>query len=201
MTAPASNSQYTGSLKGDADTISAPTYAYQVQESYTPPNGAPLGRTQTIMMPAFGGAFQPAPYKQSFRKFANPAPLGLCAFALTTFVLSMANANASGVKSPSIAIGAAYAYGGFVQLLAGMWEMAVGSKITDCPRVSLPRSKLTFFRHFWCNCIVVFWWFLDRLGTHRDRGTGPHGALCQCLRVELCRRLLPRWVCLPLPST
>ncbi|KAI5858722.1 putative meiotically up-regulated gene 86 protein [Tricharina praecox] len=79
------------------------------------------------MLPAWGGAFQPAPYKPSFRKFANPAPLGLCAFALTTFVLSLINASTRGVTSPSVVVGAAYAYGGFIQLLAGMWEMAVGN--------------------------------------------------------------------------
>jgi hypothetical protein len=90
--------------------------------------GAPLDRTQTVMMPAFGGAFQPAPYKPSFRKFANPAPLGLCAFALTTFILSLINANTRGVKVPGVVVGSAYAYGGVIQLLAGMWEMAVGSE-------------------------------------------------------------------------
>ncbi|KAI5803870.1 putative meiotically up-regulated gene 86 protein [Geopyxis carbonaria] len=79
------------------------------------------------MMPPWGGAFQPGPYKQSFRKFANPAPLGLCAFALTTFTLSLINAQTRGVKVPAIVVGSAYAYGGFVQLLAGMWEMAVGN--------------------------------------------------------------------------
>ena len=86
---------------------------------------------QTIWMPAFGGAFQPAPYKEAqFRKFANPAPLGLCAFAFTNFLLSMFNANIGGISVPSIVVGAAYAYGGLMQLLAGMWEMAVGSKKT-----------------------------------------------------------------------
>lgn len=89
----------------------------------------PNGTDGTIMMPAFGGAFQPGPYLPSFRKFANPAPLGLCAFALTTFVLSLVNANARSVSVPNIVVGLAYAYGGLIQLLAGMWEMAVGSKL------------------------------------------------------------------------
>lgn len=93
------------------------------------PDGAPLQRQNTIMMPAWGGAFQPGPYKPSFRKFGNPAPLGLCAFALTTFVLLLCNAGTRGVSDPSIIVGAAYAYGGVIQLLAGMWEMAVGSKL------------------------------------------------------------------------
>lgn len=90
--------------------------------------GSSLATKEGVMMPAFGGAFQPGPYQPSFRKFANPAPLGLCAFALTTFVLSLVNANARSVSAPNIVVGLAYAYGGLIQLLAGMWEMAVGSK-------------------------------------------------------------------------
>lgn len=77
---------------------------------------------------AFGGALQPGvwrPYEH--RKFANPAPLGLCAFALTTFVLSAVNLHARGVTAPNIVVPLAFAYGGLVQLLAGMWEMAVGN--------------------------------------------------------------------------
>lgn len=89
--------------------------------------GHPNG-TDNPMLPAFGGQLQPGPYTPNFRKFANPAPLGLCAFALTTFVLSLVNANARNVGVPNIVVGLAYAYGGLIQLLAGMWEMAVGSK-------------------------------------------------------------------------
>src|ERR671924_401143 len=50
---------------------------------------------------------------------ADPAPLGLAAFALTTFLLSGHNAN----FIPDVVwVGAALFYGGTVQLLAGMWE-------------------------------------------------------------------------------
>lgn len=55
------------------------------------------------------------------RKLANPAPLGLCAFALTTFVLSCVNLHTRDVTSPNIAVPVAFGYGGLVQLLAGMW--------------------------------------------------------------------------------
>ena len=73
-------------------------------------------------LPAFGGEFQPGLYRSvEARKFANPAPLGLCAFALTTFVLSAVNLNARGVTAPNIAVPLALGYGGLVQLLAGMW--------------------------------------------------------------------------------
>jgi succinate-acetate transporter protein len=56
---------------------------------------------------------------------ANPAPLGLCAFALTTFVLSAANAGL--FTGAAVVIGAAYFYGGLAQLLAGMWEFKAGN--------------------------------------------------------------------------
>ena len=50
---------------------------------------------------------------------ADPAPLGLAAFALTTFMLSGHNAG----FIPDIAwVGLALFYGGTIQLLAGMWE-------------------------------------------------------------------------------
>jgi len=46
---------------------------------------------------------------------------------LTTFILSLVNAGTRGVVHGDIVIGCALAYGGLVQLLAGMWEVAVGN--------------------------------------------------------------------------
>lgn len=53
---------------------------------------------------------------------ADPAPLGLAAFALTTFLLSAANAGWMTKATGDAWLGYAFAYGGFGQLLAGMWE-------------------------------------------------------------------------------
>ena len=53
---------------------------------------------------------------------ANPAPLGLAAFALTTFLLSAVNAGWADAATGSAWLGYAFAYGGLIQLLAGMWE-------------------------------------------------------------------------------
>lgn len=87
--------------------------------------GNPLAHVNTgesVRLPAFGGEFQPGLYRSiADRKFANPAPLGLSAFALTTFVLSLINLGTRGLDAPNIVVGAAFAYGGLVQLLAGMW--------------------------------------------------------------------------------
>jgi hypothetical protein len=57
----------------------------------------------------------------SKRNIANPSPLGLCGFALTTFLLSAINMQTLGVTHPNIIVAGAFAYGGLVQLLAGMW--------------------------------------------------------------------------------
>ena len=57
--------------------------------------------------------------EQGFSRVADPAPLGLAAFALTTFLLSGHNAS---FIPDGIWIGAAIFYGGLIQLLAGMWE-------------------------------------------------------------------------------
>jgi hypothetical protein len=72
-------------------------------------------------LPAFGGAFQPGLYKPPNKPYANPAPLGLAGFAMTTFLLSIINLNVKGLAAPSIVVGPAFAYGGLCQLLSGMW--------------------------------------------------------------------------------
>jgi succinate-acetate transporter protein len=54
---------------------------------------------------------------------ADPAPLGLGAFAMTTLALSLFNANIwPAALFPALAL--ALVYGGFAQLLAGMWEFS-----------------------------------------------------------------------------
>jgi uncharacterized protein len=58
---------------------------------------------------------------------ANPAPLGLAAFAMTTFVLSMFNTGLVSDKGVPVVLGLALAYGGIAQLLAGMWEFRTGN--------------------------------------------------------------------------
>jgi len=58
---------------------------------------------------------------------ANPGPLGLSAFALTTFVLSCVNAGLLAGTDLKIVVGLALFYGGIAQLLAGMWEFRTGN--------------------------------------------------------------------------
>lgn len=60
--------------------------------------------------------------RQPAEAIADPAPLGLAAFALTTFVLSFFNADLVNKGGEPVVLGLALAYGGLAQLLAGMWE-------------------------------------------------------------------------------
>jgi uncharacterized protein len=53
---------------------------------------------------------------------ADPAPLGLAGFALTTFLLSAFNAGWMKAASGLAWLGYAFAYGGLAQFCAGMWE-------------------------------------------------------------------------------
>jgi uncharacterized protein len=69
----------------------------------------------------------PPPVDVVAGSIADPAPLGLGAFALTTFVLSMFNAGLVGKAGEPVVLGLALAYGGGAQVLAGMWEFRKGN--------------------------------------------------------------------------
>lgn len=65
-------------------------------------------------------------------KIANPGPLGLCGFALTTFILSCVNAGIIGKEKGGgvdvlVVVGLAVFYGGIAQFAAGMWEFRSGN--------------------------------------------------------------------------
>lgn len=93
------------------------------------------------LMQAFGGTLNPgyAPFPK--RQLGNPSPLGLCGFALTTFVLSMVNAQAMGITVPNVVVGLACFYGGFAQFCAGIWEGVTGNTFAMC--------ALTSYGSFW----------------------------------------------------
>jgi len=117
-----SNAPTTATTTGVNGAGNAPAYRVnQQQYDYHNPMQH-IHSGDEVRLPAFGGEFQPGLYRSvESRKFANPAPLGLSAFALTTFVLSAVNLNARGLNAPNIAVPLALGYGGLVQLLAGMW--------------------------------------------------------------------------------
>ena len=58
---------------------------------------------------------------------ADPAPLGLAGFAMTTLVLSCFNAGFIDKSAEAVVLPLAFMYGGLGQLLAGMWEFRKGN--------------------------------------------------------------------------
>jgi succinate-acetate transporter protein len=86
---------------------------------------------------------------------ADPAPLGLAAFALTTFLLSGHNAT---FIPDVIWVGPALFYGGLAQLLAGMWEFR--------NRNVFGATAFTTYGGFWLGLgIVVVLAETTKLGT------------------------------------
>lgn len=58
---------------------------------------------------------------------ADPGPLGLAGFGITTVILSLINAGVTSPDALGVVLGLALAYGGGAQLLAGMWEFKKGN--------------------------------------------------------------------------
>jgi succinate-acetate transporter protein len=76
---------------------------------------------------------------------ADPGPLGLGAFALTTFVLSMFNSQLVSANGEPVVLGVALAYGGIAQLLAGMWEFRTGNTFGAVAFSSFGAFWLSYF--------------------------------------------------------
>src|SRR5437763_419005 len=87
---------------------------------------------------------------------ADPGPLGLAGFALTTFLLSMFNAHLVNTAGEPIVLGVALAYGGLAQLLAGMWEMRTGNTFGAVAFTSYGAFWLSFwaFSQFYADKIT-----------------------------------------------
>ena len=81
---------------------------------------------------------------------ADPGPLGLGAFAMTTFVLSVFNTNLVTGAATAVVFGMAFFYGGLAQMLAGMWEFVKGN--------TFGAVAFTSYGAFWLS----FWY----LNTH-----------------------------------
>ncbi len=80
-------------------------------------------------------------------KPADPGPLGLAGFAMTTFVLSMMNANLVSSAGIGAVLALAIAYGGLAQLLAGMWEFRTGN--------TFGAVAFTSYGAFWISYYVL----------------------------------------------
>ena len=78
-------------------------------------------------------------------RVANPGPLRLAAFALTTFVLACSTRTWWRTGGEPVVFGLALAYGGIAQLLAGMWEFRTGNTFGAVAFTSSARSGCRFW--------------------------------------------------------
>ncbi len=108
----------------------------------------------------------PAPAPSGFGALlADPGPLGLGAFAMTTFFLSSVNAGLIPKTVEPVVLGLALFYGGIVQVLAGMWEFAKGN--------TFGAVAFSSYGAFWLS----FWYLvahtdLSKAGTDAGKGVG-----------------------------
>ncbi|WP_037577077.1 acetate uptake transporter [Phaeacidiphilus oryzae] len=91
---------------------------------------------------------------------ADPAPLGLGAFAMTTMVLSVFNANILDAKLQAVVLPLALAYGGGAQLLAGMWEFRKGN--------TFGATAFSSFGMFWISFYFLAKDVIPAIGTSHD---------------------------------
>ncbi len=96
-------------------------------------------------------------------KLANPAPVGLTGFALTTWMLSMVNAGWYTGASVPMVLACAFAFGGTAQFFAGLMEMPRGNTFGFVAFCSYGAFWWTFalFVHFFSTGVpasFVGWW-------------------------------------------
>jgi succinate-acetate transporter protein len=78
---------------------------------------------------------------------ANPAPLGLVAFGLTTLLLSFINAGIIPPDSTAVVLATAIPFGGVAQILAGMWEFRTGN--------TFGATAFTSYGMFWISFVLI----------------------------------------------
>lgn len=80
-------------------------------------------------------------------KLANPAPLGLFGFGMTTVLLNLYNAGLLDVASLSMIFSMGIFYGGLAQVFAGMWEMKKGN--------TFGATAFTSYGLFWLSLVAL----------------------------------------------
>ncbi len=120
----------------------------------------------TITGRPLGGAVAADTGAAAAATVADPAPLGLAAFALTTMVLSAINAGWISAIDEPVVLGLAIAYGGTAQLLAGMWAFRKGNTFA----ATAFSSYGAFWLSFWL--IVQFYVPMVKAGTAAALGPG-----------------------------
>lgn len=111
-----------------------------------------VSSTQVIAEPAAApGQVAATGPSLSLPAIADPGPVGLAAFAMTTFMLSVFNTNMLSTTLASGVLGLALFYGGGVQLLAGMWEFRNGN--------TFGALAFSSFGAFW----LAYWYYVEHV--------------------------------------
>ena len=101
--------------------------------------------------------------------YANPGPLGLCGFALTTWLLCLINGGFFDGQSIGLVLGMAFAFGGTAQMIAGMFEFKKGNTFGFTAFISYGSfwwSWALFVAFFKANVPATFvGWYLGVWGT------------------------------------
>jgi succinate-acetate transporter protein len=108
-------------------------------------------------------AAAPAPLPTGRVEVADPGPLGLAAFALTTLLLSLANAGVL-PEAGATAVSMALFFGGLTQAAAGLWEFARGN--------TFGATAFTAYGAFWLS----FWWLQTNPDVAERAGSAGVGA-------------------------
>jgi succinate-acetate transporter protein len=77
-------------------------------------------------------------------KTANPAPLGLLGFGMTTVLLNLYNAQIINGSAMSMILSMGIFYGGLAQIIAGIWELKLGNTFGATAFTSYGLFWLTF---------------------------------------------------------
>lgn len=90
-------------------------------------------------------------------KFANPGPLGLLGFGLTTILLNLHNAGL--IPLSMVIIGMGFAMGGVAQIIAGIFELKQGNTFGG--------TAFTAYGFFWISLVAI--WYFPKAGFEADK--------------------------------
>ena len=120
-----------------------------------------------------------APPARMPSSIADPVPVGIAGFAMTTFVLSCINAGFfGGAASAPMVLGLAIFYGGLVQLVAGLWAFRRGETFVAV-------AFCSYGGGFWLSYFFLVYFIAPRLA--RSVGSGGPGS-----RGRITARARPR---------
>ena len=93
-------------------------------------------------------------------RLADPVPVGLAGFGLTTFMLSLIEAGIIDKSAMPVVLGSALAYGGLLQLVAGMWAFVRNN--------TFAAVALGSYGAFWISFWALNAFYMAKVPTHEQ---------------------------------